>query len=492
MVAADVAHPAATPAWVVRAPSGSLSAALERRSGRLRLTVGRTGLRVDLGPAPRGILNPRRGTFRAAFTTPAGKRRVHRVTGRTLTVAGVKVLVARDGVAFRTAAAPVIRLPGGARTWLQRFTGAYERPYRLTRDRGRFAFPALLRSRSRYTLLTESGVARARVGHLRRAGRRLRVEPAGRLWRVAVTGTLADVVESDLPLALGRRSRVRRTGWIEPGRAAWSWLADHSSPRRVETQRRYVDLAARMGWEYVTVDEGWDPADVGGLVRYARERGVEVILWFDQAELDAAALDRVKAWGAAGVKADFFYSDFAHNIRAMDDIARRAAARRLVVAFHGCTAPRGLQRTWPNVLTVEAVRGAEHAPTEPRNDVDLALIRNPVGSMDYTPAGDPARAIAFESGLQHLPTTDPGPLLAEIPAAWDDTRLLAGEPDRYAVLARRAGARWFIGGLFAVAEPVTFPLPAGRYSARFADGSERPVEGTLTASGDFAAVLTPR
>ncbi|MEA2123759.1 MAG: hypothetical protein QOI80_541, partial [Solirubrobacteraceae bacterium] len=183
MLAADVAPPA----WVVRAPSGGLKATLQSHSGRLRLYVGRTGLRADLGPAPRR-LRVRRGRLRARFTTPAGKRHVHRVTGRTLTVGRVKLLVARDGVAFKAPRA-TWHLPR-SRAWLQRYTGAYEEPYRKTRASGRYAFPALVRSRRRFTLLTESGVGRGAVGHLRRDGRRLRVEPADGLWQVAVIGSL--------------------------------------------------------------------------------------------------------------------------------------------------------------------------------------------------------------------------------------------------------------------------------------------------------------
>jgi alpha-glucosidase len=504
------------PAYVVKAPSGGQKAALQRRSGRFVLDLG-NGLRADLGAAPKGRLEPRRGRFTARFRTPAGKRHVHRVTGRSLTVAGVEVLATADGIAFRIRRGDAtFAAPGATRAWLQRYTGAYEDPYKgaplAKRTRGRYAFPALLRHGARYTLLTESGAGRDAVSHLRlRSRSQLRVElargeraPGWTPWRIAVGGSLADVVETDLPLALGRPSKLRRTGWIEPGRAAWSWLSDRASPTRLESQRQYVDLAASMSWEYVTVDEGWSPAWIGQLVNYARTRGVKVILWYDQDDVTGAALDRAERWGAAGIKADFFYSDGAEQIRRMDDIARMAAARRLVVAFHGCTIPRGMQRTWPNVLTVEGVRGAEYGDISASAEVDLAFTRNPVGSMDFTPPGatvrDLARAIVFESGLQHFG----GPIAAyagadrilrEVPAAWDDTRLLAGAPDRHAVIARRDGRRWFVGGLTAGApHELTVKLPAGRWDVHLvtaAGATDLDNRRSLTASGDFAAVLSP-
>lgn len=493
------------PAFVVKAPGGGPKAVLRRRSGRFSLRLP-GGLEADLGRAPSGSLEPRRSPYRARFVTPAGKRRVHRLTGRRLTVAGVEVLATADGVAFRSRSAR-FDAPRSTRAWLQRYTGAYEKPYKgvalAKASRGRYAFPALLRHRGRYTLLAESGVRGDEAGHLR-VGRDLKVREGGGLWRVAVTGSIADVVESDLPLALGRRSRIADTSWIEPGRAAWSWLSDRASPTRLESQKHSVDLAASMGWEYVTVDEGWDPSWMTELVAYAAERDVRVVLWFDQADLSRPAVRSAARWGIAGIKADFFHSDSADSIARMDDIASWAAHERLVVAFHGCTVPRGLQRTWPNVLTVEAVRGAEHGRTGARDDVNLAFTRNPVGSMDFTPAGagvrDLARAIVFESGLQHFggaPHVYAGAdrILREVPAAWDETRLLTGRPDRHAVIARRDGRRWFAGGLTAgPARELDVRLPAGRWDVHLvAEDGTRELRGrrSLTIRGDFAAILTP-
>ena len=201
------------------------------------------------------------------------------------------------------------------------------------------------------------------------------------------------------------------------------------------------------------------------LVRYAAGRGVRILLWTHWRDLRdarrrARLLDRWAEWGVAGVKVDFLQSDRRPRIAVYGAIARAAARRRLVVNFHGCTLPRGIQRTWPNVLTIEAVLGAEHAKgggaVGAAHDVNLVFTRNAVGSMDYTPAlsaggSTPghqlALAVAFESGLQHLadqpaayesrPAADA--LLRALPVAWDETRLLDGAPDSHATVARRAG-----------------------------------------------------
>jgi hypothetical protein len=300
-----------------------------------------------------------------------------------------------------------------------------------------------------------------------------------------------------------------------------------------------VDFAASAGLEYVLVDAGWDASWVPALVAYAAQRGVRIILWTDYADIAdrqarAATFDQWAAWGVAGVKADFFQSDSAARMAVMEDIARDAAARHMLVDFHGCTVPRGLQRTWPNVMTAEGVRGAEYlrnAGTElPANNVTLAFTRNAVASMDFTPvtfsargrvstaAAQLAQSIVFESGLQHY-ADDPASyearpnaleLIRQAPAAWDDVRYLDGVPGQWVTLARRSGQRWFIGSISATpARTATIPLrflDAGRaYTARiYADGpadtiavSRQPVisSSVLTlpvdADGGFSVVLTP-
>ena len=280
------------------------------------------------------------------------------------------------------------------------------------------------------------------------------------------------------------------------------------------------------------LDEGWTDAEVPSLVRYANARGVRLVLWTrwralrDPAERERL-LARWAAWGVAGIKADFLLSDSSARMAVCDDIARDAARHRLVVDFHGGTIPRGIQRTWPNVLTLEAVEGAERETPgqgsraiEPRHDVDLAFIRNVVGSMDYTPvtfsapnrstsAGHRlAQAVVYESGLQHFADTPESyadhpralTLLRELPVAWDDVRLIAGAPDREVVLARRDGDRWWIGSLSALpAHEQTVPLDFLGHDRRYAmhivrdDGSGGLAEEhRMVGADDHATVWTDR
>jgi hypothetical protein len=490
---------------------GAVRATLERHAGALRIVVRRGGPTTvvgTLGDAPDGLARIRRGRVDERFETPSGKRREHRLRARRMTVRfgprSVEVIAAADGAAFRTRrlGPTTYRLPRGTRSWLQNYRTDYERSYvERALERQRYGLPALLRRRSTYTLLTESGVGDGPVSHLEGG----RVVPDTKLWRVAITGSLADVVESDLALSLGRPSEIADTSWIEPGVAAWSWWSDRRSGARLDAQKAFVDAAAANGWRYVTVDAGWDPAWIPELVSYAKERGVAVILWYD---VDDADIDQAADLGAAGVKLDFVLSDRRDRIALMDALARQAARRRLVVDFHGCTIPRGLQRTWPNVLSLEAVQGAEYwsqEPASPAHNVNLAFTRNVIGGMDYTPVTfsapgrvtslghELAESVVFESGLQHFADAPSSyaaePLaervLREVPVAWDDTRLVSGEPDDHAVLARRDGDAWWVGGLFAGA-PRTARVPLdflgdGDYAMRLVADGLTDIEATVTA-----------
>jgi alpha-glucosidase len=270
---------------------------------------------------------------------------------------------------------------------------------------------------------------------------------------------------------------------------------------------------------------------------------VRIMLWTDWKALrDPRQRDRKLAqwasWGVAGVKVDFLLSDSASRMAVMDDIARAAAGRKLAVVFHGCTIPRGIQRTWPNVLTMEAVEGTERETSgqgsqamDPHHEINLVFTRNVIGSMDYTPVTFSARnrrtteahrlalAVTYESGLQHFADTPESYarhpaavlLLRDLPTAWDDTRLLAGAPDLEAIVARRAGEAWWIGSISAAPAhrqslALGFLTPGRSYRLRLVRDDGRgglaAEERTVTSAdrldvavethGGFTAEITPQ
>lgn len=195
-----------------------------------------------------------------------------------------------------------------------------------------------------------------------------------------------------------------------------------------------------------------------------RERRLKEFAWLNQI-------------GVYGVKIDFFAGDQQDMIKLYLYILKDAADHRLMVDFHGATIPRGWSRTYPNLMTIEAVRGAEwynnngdFTNKAAAHNATLPFTRNVIGPMDYTPVAfsnsqhphitsyghELALSVVFESALQNfadrpeafynLPDA-PKNFLKTVPAAWDETRLLSGYPGKHVVIARRRGNTWYIGGL---------------------------------------------
>ncbi|WP_199442075.1 glycoside hydrolase family 97 catalytic domain-containing protein [Umezawaea beigongshangensis] len=537
------AAPPPRASWTVTAPSTTGIAAvveLDQSTGVPALSVQRRG-RVLLSPAPVGLrtaeadltaglrlVGQSRRTISERYTMTTGKQRERTVLAAEArfsfaTAAGARldllVRAAEDGVAYRyalPAAATVLEetsaftLPADSTAWLLPYNVNYEnRRIRTTAAAADtatddFAYPALFQVGEDHVLITESDVDGRHSGskllHTTGSGTyRVALSDAsvrsdGPLetpWRTIVAGSLATVTESTMVDDLASPAKFTDTSWIAPGKVAWSWLSEHDSPRDFERQKDYVDFAARHGWPYVLVDEGWSDTWVPELTRYARARGVDVLLWYHWTRLDTpqerdAELSRVVGWGVKGVKVDFMDSDSQERYRWYDAILADTARMRLMINFHGSTIPHGLARTWPHVMTMEAIHGAEQMP-HPDNDTVHPFTRNVVGSMDFTPvslevgpkvssvAHEVALPVAYESGWTHFADMPeayekyPNALrfLDQVPTVWDETRLVSGDVSGTAVLARRAGERWFVGGLSSgdartLSAPLSF-LGGGRW-----------------------------
>jgi alpha-glucosidase len=434
-----------------------------------------------------------------------------------------------------TSEATGFRLPAGGKMWAHpydrpsKYTPAYETYFvngvaagTASPMESGWAFPVLFCTgdRSRWALLTEAGLDSSYCGcHLTQKAEdgvyRIQfpdeaegnhvgwVEPSWTLpwatpWRVIILGdSVGDIVESTLVTDVSPASVVKDASWIKPGRASWSWLFDHDSPQDCTKLKAWVDLAAQMGWEYSLVDANWTIMKNGtihDLLAYARDKGVGLLFWYNSGgphnsvtekprglmadpEVRRAEFRLLKKWGVKGVKVDFFQSDKQNLIQLYQDILKDAAEAQIMVNFHGCTLPRGWSRTWPHLMSMEAVRGEEcysfdkQFTTEaPIHNVILPFTRNAVGPMDYTPVmftdnvykhltthcHELALPIVFESGWLHfaggvqeyldLPEA-PKEFLQHVPTVWDETRFLAGEPGQFLVLARRNGNQWYLGGL---------------------------------------------
>lgn len=394
------------------------------------------------------------------------------------------------------------------------------------------------------------------------------VEPVSQLpwytpWRaIIIGGDLNTIFQNQMVSHLNPTSVVEDESWIKAGRSCWSWWYNGATVQDYKEQLKYADLSAEMGWEYMLIDAGWQRMGNGGtmedVVKYAQQKGVGVWLWYHSGagrendtiaarrimsnpEQRRAEMKRISDIGVKGIKVDFFDTDKQRIIQLYPAILKDAADNHLLVDLHGATLPRGFERTYPNMMTTEAIRGAETLGRQERCDraaehnATVPFTRNVVGSMDYTPVtfsdkirqGVPAYrkttvahqlalAVVFESGFQcfadraeaylALPE-QPKQFLKEVPAAWDESCLLAGYPSDYAVIARRSGDTWFIGGISGKEEnrEIEFTLPAackGKSFTVITDGKDKdsfgvlPVENTdgtlkvkLLPNGGFAGII---
>lgn len=515
----------------VASPDGKVRALLSDDAGRLqyRVTVdGRPvlapspiGMRVDGVELDRGaaIGAVRRSRTDSRYRFSGGKAQAvdrANVASVAVTTQGIRfeadVHVADDGVGVR------LRLPAQAgrrveaersgwalaaadpQVWATRLDPSYEGIYE-TRTLGALKGQALgmpLTAKVDRYYVTISEAALVDYGDMALTadasgllGGHLYADPNGwttdaaviQPWRVTIIARdLTGLVNTTLVQNLNPppSPALAQAAWIRPGVSSWQWLAI-GAPKE-DDQRQWVDWTRQLGYRYYLVDEGWAAwkrpwESLAQTVRYARSQGVDIWVWVHSKEMvdsaqRRATFRRYADMGIVGVKVDFPERPDHVWTTWYQEFARDAAADRLMVDFHGALKPTGTERTWPNVLTREAVRGHEwHITRYDRvlpgdHDTILPFTRYVVGPGDYTPtvftpkelqgnswSHELAQAILFTSPYLSMgghpqtylqsPARD---VLQAIPAVWDETIVLPGsEPGRMAGFARRHGRDWFIG-----------------------------------------------
>ncbi|MFL6303533.1 MAG: glycoside hydrolase family 97 catalytic domain-containing protein [Candidatus Sulfotelmatobacter sp.] len=422
----------------------------------------------------------------------------------------VDLHVANDGVGVR------MRLPakagrrvqadrsswmieGDPTVWAAKLDNGYESPYHQTTlmqlGANNIGFPLTARVGGMYITLTEAlvkdyGDLAVKLGSAGALEGQLYADPGGwatdhevvQPWRLTiVTRNLTDLVNTTLVENLNPPASAELTNadWIEPGRSAWQWL---SSGDPIESeQQKWIDWTSQLKFEYYLIDEGWEKwpdswQAIASDVAYAKTKSVKVWIWvhsktvFDpqaRREYFRKAVDA----GVVGIKIDFPPPGSREVANWYFDTAKDAAAMHLLVDFHGAIKPSGMQRTWPNVITREGVRGHEyqitryHRVPQPDHDVILPFTRYVAGPGDYTPtvfttselmgntwAHELAQAVVFTSPFlcfggnpQSYLENPARDVLTAISPVWDETRVLSGsEPGKVVAEARRSGKQWLV------------------------------------------------
>lgn len=355
-------------------------------------------------------------------------------------------------------------------------------------------------------------------------------------WRVILIAEKpARPIESDLLLNLNEPCAIKDTSWIKSGKTTFPWwngFYEENVPFKCDlntaTAKHYIDFCAETGIPYHSLDgrndlawyggpigyQGADPTkavdglDVPEILRHAKAKGVRIRLWMHwMAARDhmTRAFPLYREWGIEGVMLDFMDRDDQQMVRFMHDAIKLAAENQLTVTLHGVSKPTGLERTYPNLLTHEAVLSLEYDKWDkvgvpPEHEVTVPFARMLAGPLDFhqgsfrtvpvadfkprnaaplimgTPCHTLATYVVFQNHLSMVadyPSAYRGhpltPVLARIPTTWDDTKGLAGVPGEYVVVARRSGGDWWIGAMTnREAREISIPLGFlgnGRYEA---------------------------
>ena len=353
-------------------------------------------------------------------------------------------------------------------------------------------------------------------------------------WRLFVISDKDAVfADCDLVYQLARPQAEMDFSWVKTGKVVWDWWADYIiegvdfvTGINTPTYLSQIDFAATHKVPYIIVDWKWTDrdnlfivnpeVDIHRIIEYGKQKGVGIILWCPSFTLYRQMKDVLSMygkWGVAGIKADFFNRDDQMANQMYEAIAHEAAKHKIIVDFHGCAKPTGLQRMYPNIVNFEAVFGNEvnkfsevHASAS--HTAMIPFIRGLAGPFDFTPGGFRNRhadEMITKNTLPYVISTrsremayyviynEPLKMLSdatstynkdlecflfinEVPTIWDETKVLDGAIGEYIVSARRSGNTWFVGGI-TNESPRNYTLdcsflPPGTYEATiFADGA---------------------
>lgn len=351
-------------------------------------------------------------------------------------------------------------------------------------------------------------------------------------WRVvAISAQDKDLLNNDIVQKLASPPRLTDYSWVKPGQVAWDWWnnwnitgVDFKAGINTDTYKYYIDFAAANKLSYIIIDEGWSDdfdllkvksdLNLPAIIDYGKQKNVGVILWAtwhavaNQMDTAFAVYSKI---GVGGFKIDFFDRDDEKVVASTYNIAKKAAEYKLMVDYHGIYKPTGLQRTYPNVIGFEGVKGLENFKwaneDQPQYTTSIPFIRMLAGPMDYTPGAmrnatqadfrnvnnNPmakgtrcnqlAEYVVFYAPLQMLsdnPTTymkeqECTDFITKVPTTWDETVPLDGKVGEYVAVARRKENDWFVGAMSNWdSRDLTLDfsfLPAGKYNAMvFKDG----------------------
>jgi alpha-glucosidase len=304
------------------------------------------------------------------------------------------------------------------------------------------------------------------------------------------------------------------TSWIKPGKIM------RDTALTTENSKACIDFASTGGFQYILWDDGWygteDPAtgdattvrhpnlNLQEVLDYGKPKNVGLFLYVDRRQMKKQRdilFPLYEKLGVKGVKIGFVNVGPQEETTWITDTIQKAAEHHLLLDIHDGYRATGNARTYPNLLTIEGVRGNEHFPT-PEHNCTLPFTRFISGAADYTicyydhrlhttHAHQLALAVLYYSPLTAVYWYDrPSQFANEpeleffrhVPTVWDDTRVLDGQISQFASIARRSGDTWFVGTINnseprQLHLPLSFLTPNKHYLAHlYADDNTAPTK----------------
>lgn len=384
-------------------------------------------------------------------------------------------------------------------------------------------------------------------------------------WRtVQLAPDAVGLINSSLILNLNEPSKIGDTSWIRPMRyvGVWwgmhlgveTWAMDDRHGATTENAKRHIDFAAANNIQGVLFEgwnEGWEnwggsqsfdftkpyaDFDIAEIVRYARERGIEIIGHHEtggnipdyERQLERAVkwyadlgIHNLKTGYAGGISGGNNHHG-QYMVRHYQHVVETAAKYRMTVNAHEPIKDCGIRRTWPNMMSREGARGKEwdawSAGNPPSHEVTLPFTRLLAGPMDFTPGtfdilyentrNSPRRKLwncgpevdmrvnttlakqIAEWVIIYSPVQMASDLIEnyeghpafrffrDFDADCDWSRALAGEPGEFVAVVRRAGENYFLGAATdeqprTLSLPLDFLKPGTKYRATiYADGPD--------------------
>lgn len=251
-------------------------------------------------------------------------------------------------------------------------------------------------------------------------------------WRTMIIANSAgDLTLSRLMLNLNEPNKLDDVSWIKPGRyigiwwgmhmKKYTWEAGPNHGANTENVLKYIDFAAKYNFSGVLV-EGWNKGwedwrsfkftqpypdfDIKKITDYAKAKNVTLIGHhetggntknYESQLTDAFAfykkygVDAVKTGYVGGVLDGKEQHDSQYGVRHYRKVIEEAARFKIMIDNHEPVMPTGLQRTLPNLMTQEGVRGQEwdawskDGGNPAEHTTIIPFTRGLAGPIDFTP-----------------------------------------------------------------------------------------------------------